>query len=52
MAEFRKDKVDEFIQFMRNYHTTLNVFIKLFNLWSMLSVNERDYIIKSELKDF
>lgn len=46
----RKDKVTEFIQALRNFHTNLNVFLKLFNMWSMLNVTERDQIIKSELQ--
>lgn len=50
--DVREDKVEEFIQKLRSYHTTLNVFIKLFNMWSMLNVKERDRIIKSELKEF
>lgn len=50
--DVREDKVEEFIQKLHSYHTTLNVFIKLFNMWSMLNVKERDHIIKSELKDF
>ena len=50
--DVREDKVEEFIQKLRSYHTTLNVFIKLFNMWSVLNVKERDRIIKLELKDF
>ena len=50
MPTLRKDKVTEFIQALRNYHANLSVFIKLFNMWSMLNVTERDQIIKSEIQ--
>ncbi len=45
----KENKVKNFISHLRNYHTNLNVFIKLFNLWSMLTPDERKEIIDKEL---
>ena len=40
---------ETFIKYLKNYHTNLNVFIKLFNLWSELTPKERQEIINKEL---
>ena len=45
----QENKVENFIAYLKGYHTNLNVFIKLFNLWSMLSPDERKEIIDREL---
>lgn len=46
-----ENKVDNFITHLRNYNTNLNVFIKLFNLWSMMTPDERGEVIDKELWD-
>lgn len=35
------DKVQRFLNEIRNCNTNITVFIKLFNLWSNMSVHER-----------
>lgn len=44
-----ENKVENFIIHLRNYHTTLNTFIKLFNLWSEMSSDERGKVIDKGL---
>lgn len=45
-----ENKVENFITHLRNYHTNLSVFIKLFNLWSQMTPDERGEVIDKELK--
>ena len=47
----RRNKVENFIDHLRNYNTNLNVFIALFNLWSQMTPDERGEVIDKELWD-
>ena len=44
-----ENKVENFITHLKNYHTTLNTFIKLFNLWSEMNSDERGEVINKKL---
>lgn len=50
MNEKNVDKVENFITYLRNYHTNVNAFIKLFNLWSQMTPDERGEVIERDLK--
>lgn len=43
------NNVENFISYLEKYHTNLNVFIKLFNLWSRMSPDERGEVISKKL---
>ena len=39
-----KRPAEKFVDYMHNNHTTLNVFVKLFCMWSQLSTDERQEV--------
>lgn len=43
------NKVENFIAYLNKYNTNLNVFIKLFNLWSDMTPDERGKVIDKKL---
>lgn len=45
VIEIDKKVAKEFVDTMLGYHTNLNVFIKLFNMWSDLTIKQRDEVI-------
>ena len=44
-----ENKVKKFIRYLDQYNTNLNVFIKLFNLWSTMNPDERGEVIDKKL---
>lgn len=44
-----ENKVESFITHLRNNNTNLKVFIELFNLWSMMTPDERVEVIDKTL---
>ena len=44
-----KNKVEDFISHLNMYNTKLNVFIKLFNIWSVMTPDERGEVIDKKL---
>lgn len=43
------NNVENFIAHLDKYNTNLNVFIKLFNLWSRMNPDERGEVIDKKL---
>lgn len=43
------DNVENFIAHLDKYNTNLNVFIRLYNLWSEMSSDERGEVIDKKL---
>lgn len=41
MSKCEHEKSKEFEEVLRNCNTNINVFIRLFNLWSRMNVDER-----------
>ena len=39
-----KRPAEKFVDYMHDNHTTLNVFVRLFCMWSKLSINERQEV--------
>ncbi len=44
-----EDKIQGFIDTMETYNSELNVFIRLYNLWTELTPDERGEIIRRTL---
>ena len=40
---------ENFIAYLEKYNTNLNVFIKLFNIWSRMNPDERGEVISKKL---
>ena len=43
------DNVENFIAHLDKYNTNLNVFIRLFNIWSEMNSDERGEVIDKKL---
>lgn len=41
MNKCELEKAKEFEQLLQDYHTNINVFIKLFNMWTKMNTDER-----------
>ena len=41
MNKCELEKAKEFEQLLKDYNTNINVFIKLFNMWSKMNTDER-----------